>query len=266
MGHPAEERNQRYPNSERRMRSKSKPRTRKSCAANYTTPEFLEELESKTGSYYFDAPQFKCPLDGKRRSTFIVKDPIFLAIKELRGCLEQLIRLADARPKSDYSKADDETKQASELLESTICNFRSELAEPLNPEFERKVVHFIVGAIKQGNITAVEDFLDKCSLLETKNNPPRERRSDSKPWRYYAGRAALHYLKEGIVPTKGQVKERSLLECAQSEFLMDSRISQWPKRIGDKANQMRHLLPGKRNWSRIFSDLGLSGLPASPTH
>jgi hypothetical protein len=249
------------------MRSKSQ--TRKSGVANYTSPEFLEELKIKTESYYFDAPQVSCRIDGKRRSKFIVEDPIFLAIKELRhrGKLEEFIRLADARPKSDYRDADTETKLASTLLEDTILKIRIELAAPLNPEFRRTVGRFVTEAIKDGNFKALKDFFYKCTLFDTKDNPPRERRSDPKRWHYYAGRAALHFLEQGIIPTKGEVKDQSLVERAQGELPIDSRtVSQRWRRIGNKVDQMRGLRPHARTWTRIFNDLGLSELPASSTH
>jgi len=196
-------------------------------------------------------------------------DPVFRAIANLRhrGSVEELIRFADARPKHDYSDADQDTQLRSELLEWTISSIRSESSNPSNPDDEKVLAQAFVDAVKRGNLNRLNDLIALCKLYETKMiQRPRERQSDVKSWHYYAGMAALRFLKQGVVPTKKQVKKQTPVECALAEFPMNVPIVDWVNQIDNKINQMQELLPSERNWSRIFNDLDLSELPESFTH
>jgi hypothetical protein len=198
-----------------------------------------------------------------------MRDPVFRAIANIRhrGWIEEFIRSANARPKHDYSDADEDTRRKKELLEATIKNIRKQLDTPPDPEDERVLAQAFLDAVKRGDMDRLNAM---CGLYETKMiQRPRDRQSDVKSWHYYAGMAALHLFRQGVVPTKKQVKERTLVECARAEFAMNPvkvPIADWGKQIDDKMNQMRGLLPSERSWSRIFNDLGLSALPTAPTH
>jgi hypothetical protein len=234
----------------------------------FTDPGFIKALEQKAESCFFDASQFKSA-SGSRRSKWIMRDRVFRAIANLRcrGRLEEFIRQADARPKHDYSNADQDTQLRSKLLEETISCIRSDLVIPPDPEDERVVAQAFVDAVKQGDRNRLNELIVWCQLYETKMiQRPRERQSDVKSWHYYVGMAALHFLTRGEVPSKKEVKERTLVECARAEFPMNVPIADWGNQIDNKINQMQGLLPSDRNWSRIFNDLGLSKLPAASTH
>jgi hypothetical protein len=179
-----------------------------------------------------------------------MEDRVFRAIANLRhrGRVEEFVRLADARPKHDYSDADEDTQRRSKLLEETINSTRSGLTNASNPADEKLLAQVFVDAVKRGDISRLKDLASMCKLYEDKMiSPPKERRSDVKSWYYYAGMAALRFLRKEVVPTKKQVKEQTLVECALAEFPMNVPIADWGNQIDKKIDQMRALFPSERN-------------------
>jgi len=245
--------------------------TTKSKAPNYLSHEFIEELESKTYSYFFDASQFKSA-EGSRRPKCILGDRVFRAIANIRhrGALESFIREVDARPKHDCSSEDEDTKRKSILIQGAYSTMRELLKNSTDPDDEQALAQFVVNAVRQGNIAELKDFVRKCKLYETKTiATPRERQKDAKSWRYYAGTAALRFLSKGVVPTKKEVREQAVMERAVHESLraaIEIQSSTWEKDFDQKLEFARRESPSQREWTRIFKDLGLSELPTAPTH
>jgi hypothetical protein len=233
----------------------------------FTSPDFIKDLESKALSCYFDAPQFNSATKA-RRSKWIMRDRAFRAIANCRqrGWEEQIVQQYRARPKHDYTSADEDTKQRVKWLVETCEDISQRLSIPPYPEDEKVLALEFTNAVKQGDIARLKDLVSLCDLYEKKMWPPKERQSDPKSWYYYTGIAAAGFLKRGVIPTKKQLKEQALRECALAEFSISVPINRWRTQLDSKLDQMRRLLPGKRTWTRIFKHLDLSNLPPASTY
>jgi hypothetical protein len=83
------------------------------------------------------------------------------------------------------------------------------------------------------------------------------------PWSYYTASAALRFLDEGCLPTKGQVKQQAIRQRVLEELLLSRPPGEALTNRGlvyAKFEDMLHKTPA--NWRRVFRDLDLIELPA----
>jgi hypothetical protein len=227
---------------------------------------FICELELRTESYLFEVFRFKDPTTKARRPARIMEDRVFRAIVNIRvrGWKEEIVRDFQARPRPDYSGADLDTRQRSEILERTIAHIANELKSPPDPEDEQILGKAFVDAVKRGDLKRLSSLHDLCALYENKALQAPSN-GDSRSWHYYTGLAALHFLRRGVLPFKRTVRERALEESALSEFYLLAPIERWSVAIEEKRKELKGAFPKKKTWARIFKDLGLDGLPSAPT-
>jgi hypothetical protein len=299
--------------------------------SGFTDPAFIRALEEKAVSYYVGADRENSPLTKARFPKRITEDPRFKSIRYLRR-----------RHRAE--------QRAQELPSELLNEHREQILGSYDSEPARMLAETFIDAVRQGEIDRLEEIVKLCKLLETRlYQQPTERQSDPHRWHYYAAVVTCGFLKEGIVPTKGEVKKAALKERAIVELpkrdpswkpkevridtdsdtrryyeaqqgdpyddpnrsletpvkhdlsdeertritqLLRERIIQWQreqqaasrtqrpqrlaeekkpvlvkdreKRIAAKIEELRRLYKPKiwaRIWARVFSDLGLGGLP-----
>lgn len=244
-----------------------KSRSRTTGAADYTTSAFIKRLELTAESCFFDASQFKSA-SGSRRSKWVMRDRVFRAIANLRrrGRLEEFIRQADARPKHDYSNADEDDKLRIQMLEAFFSVCREELANSPDPEDERFVAQEFVNAVKEGHINRLKDLVGLCDLYEKKKWSGEVGKRGTRSWSYYTALAAARVLRKGVIPTKKTLREVALLEAAFHEYSWLGPIKGYHQVHEQKRKELRPQMPTKRSWARILKRLGLSDLPSASTH
>jgi len=237
------------------------------AAAGLRDPAFIRNLRAKAINYLVGADQHKSPSTKARFPKRITEDPLFQTISYLR-------RRFHAEQKV--------VKEFPELL--------NEILGPEEPGSAKLLAETFVAAVRQGDIVRLKEIVKLCELHEAKIfRPPKERQSDPLSWHYYAGIVTWQFLKEGIVPTKGKVKEAALRERAIKEIPVwnpkweNKGHREWSNRkkqrggkkppsvkdlraaqIAAKIEELRLLHTPKtraRIWARIIRDLGLSALP-----
>lgn len=230
-----------------------------------TAPKFLKELQEKEDFYYFNLRLFKAGA-GQRFSRDIIRDPVFRAIRYCRERTWQtkLLEIIKSHPESDFIDAGI-TPLWAKGFKLLSKHPPQRWIEPYDPGPERLLASEFLTAINQGDIPRLEALVKLCKAHEMAFSPPRQRASDSKRWHYYAAYAARYFLEEGLLPNKKAVKDLAFITRAGAEFPFlkippDRAEQQWEQKM-----EQLHYRP-KPNWTRIFHDLGLEGLPSAPTH
>src|SRR6516165_9909450 len=228
--------------------------------AALTDPEFVKRLHDKTMSYVFGADRYESSTKA-RFPKAIMEDPIFAAIHYCRHwfrgrqSVRERLKGYPAPGRSSYK----------EFLFRERCEYQDNVfVGPYNPGPKELLAKEFANAVMRGDVDRLRDMVKFVEIHEEAFRPSVRRKRDEKSWHHYAGIAAFADLSDGIVPTKKEVKVSAILTRALDELGETERVSQlvWKRKVEESIRCM----PTKRNWSRIFADLGLSDLPAAPTH
>jgi len=167
--------------------------------SRFTDPAFIRTLEGKALGYYFGADQYKSSTK-ERFSKRITADPVFQAIQYLR--IRAHIK-----------------QRTQEFLSDFPSEHREQILGADDPQQAKMLSDTLIGAVRQGNITRLQEIVKLCELHEAKMDEQlKERKRDPISWHYYVGIVACGFLKKGTVPTKKQVKEDALRERAIVEL------------------------------------------------
>jgi hypothetical protein len=235
--------------------------------SDFASQDFIRELQTRIAEHYFKPSTRKS--GGERFPKGITSDPFFRAIRycqKWQHDIETLRNLPlDVR---------EPTKETTAALEKIRLGLLEHYQSQHKPELEQLIGCEFVNAAVQRNIERLQHLVDLCALhkerledLDMKYYPP--------PWHYFIGVAACLFLARGGVPYKKDVKEAAILHRAVFDAQMRAQVGGAAKRpilfepISLEPELKRLTKELKRsgpNWTRIFGDLGLSGLPAAPTH
>jgi hypothetical protein len=215
----------------------------------YFSVEFRNKLKARAYQELINA-DFIHSASGGRFSKDVTETPIFQAIRYLR------------RPAWIESLSSDAIRY---LRKHTDLQFDEDLP-PIDCAHAQILTRYVVEAVYFGRVSALEDLaalvrLQSKSILYKRVSESQE----FIPWAFYTALSALHYLNQGVLPTRAQVQEEAIRRRVVEE-LVSSKVDV----RADSVLYNRELVNAKfadvtrykqpKNWRRIFRELGLTEL------
>ena len=227
-------------------------------------PEFINQLKDKADQYLFDLDHFKSE-SGARLSKADVSTPLFKAI---RYCRERGHREQMTKSFLSLAKADDSMPPKHRFQYQILAAFFSDPPKDwlpaYDPKSEKLLSHEFIRAVKAGDVSRLRQIVKFCEIFENTaiQEPSHDGLNNWQRWHYYVALAAYESLSEGLVPTKKHLKQLARIKCLGLRFDYAGIPSkEWEKAWQQRMATLRDL--SKREWARIFADLGLGGLPRS---
>jgi hypothetical protein len=118
---------------------------------------------------------------------------------------------------------------------------------------QKYLIDIFLKAVKEGDVSAIKTIAAKLDRIEqhaVKRDFGEKRKLP--PWEFLVGAAVVTFLKEKIVPTKKQVKERTI-----------KMRDDYAKQLGLSVDSRRDI--ASANLRRIYRSLELGDLPEAPT-
>ncbi len=229
--------------------------------------------------YYYMPALFKSG-DG-RFSKETTKDPAFKAIEHCQTWHNQILYYDNQTPASMASRMGGLVANIDKKdLEQTAWRMLANLRQWARSNYDQKQEEFLakdfVSAAKSGDMDRLTTLVKLCGLhYKRAFQKPSEINHYPIQWHYYVAANAYSLLRGGVVPTKKQLKEAAIQHRAVDEThaarLQAAKRARKPLSWGridlsPKINELKSSWERKVNWTRIFRDLELTGLPSAPTH
>ena len=200
----------------------------------YLCVEFREKLRARAYQKLVNAG-FVRSADGGRFPKGVTETPIFQAIRYLRGRAHQL----------------GNSKDIAEL-------------PPYDPSHAQTLGRYVLEAVSFDDVPALKNL----TMLVRLQSSVGERVCESQKfisWAYYAAHGALHYLDQGVLPTRVQVQREAIRGRVLEELLMSGVAVRAGLLLDNRGlinakfdDVSSHKQP--KNWRRIFRELGLTEL------
>ena len=200
----------------------------------YLQIAFREKLRALAYQRLVNA-DFRERVDGGRFPKGVTETPIFQAIRYLRRRAHQLGN------SNDVAKL-----------------------PPYDPTHAQTLGRYVLEAVSLDDVPALENLTRLVRLQSSVG----ERVCESQkfiPWSYYAAHGALHYLDQGVLPTRVQVQNEAIRQRVLEELLMSKVAVRAGSRLANRGlvnakfdDVLSFKQPG--NWRRIFRELGLAEL------
>lgn len=247
----------------------------------YVTNEFIQELYRRTEEHYFKAARYK--RGGQRFRKDVTADPVFRAIHRCRKQHEGIEHFGNLERTGLPHHLLPGTQNAGfRQMEKIAFRYLHERAvKQYDPRAEAFVASEYVNAVKAGNISRLKELVKFSKIAEKAIRIDEDYIAQPVPWHFYFGMGAFQFLKNGIVPNKKQVKEAAITCRVGDEIraVVERAIANNGKRreqgidlngiFKEKIELLQSLFdanPPKVNTTRIYRELGLSGLPSAPRH
>jgi hypothetical protein len=202
----------------------------------FLSQEFIRGLQNKCFSYVLATERWH-DAHGKRIDPKeLVKDPIFRAIHYYREFW--LAQMAFQENEADSPGQ----RPSIEVDLYQIQRLEAQLFQA-------------IGTFDPSILLRIADLMQLNERARAKYDFLLRAKDVVLPWNFYAGRAALSFLIDGVVPTKDDVKEWALKLRARDRLPAKAN----KKALQEKIAEMRKQAPAQ--WRRIFRDLALTTLP-----
>jgi hypothetical protein len=247
------------------------------------TGEFIQELYRRTLEHYFKAARYK--KGGQRFRKDVTADPVFRAVvrcQKQHDATQHYSKLERTGLPHQLLPGAPRTPEFRQMEKNTFKYLRQRAVKQRDLRAEAFVASECVNAVKSGNISRLNELVKYTQIAEKAIRIDEHFIAQPVPWHFYFGMGALQYLLKGKVPLKREVKEAAIqlrvvheIRAAQEQTIRakgGKRAEQgidWNEMFQKKLVLRRSPFESNRpkvNTTRIYRELGLSGLPPAPRH